>query len=138
MNRRHNQTEPKSLDLFTNHRIQTRQKSVVRRHFVVFKLTVHDTNRLWSFYPQPQHLTSGFQPLAKGLTHKWKSCRLFCCARGYSEVRFFVENESGAKVTRPQLEAMMNDARAGAVGSCGRLQAGSDWPVINLSSANPR
>ena len=40
---------------------------------------------------------------------------MFCQARGYSKVRLFVEHESGAKVTRPQLDAMMSEVRAGKV-----------------------
>ena len=39
----------------------------------------------------------------------------FCRNRGYSKVRLFVEHESGAKVTRPQLDAMMTEVRAGKV-----------------------
>ena len=41
--------------------------------------------------------------------------RVFCQARGYSKVRLFVEHESGAKVTRPQLDAMMSEVRTGKV-----------------------
>jgi DNA invertase Pin-like site-specific DNA recombinase len=37
----------------------------------------------------------------------------FCKTRGYSKVRLFVEHESGAKVTRPQLDAMMSEVLAG-------------------------
>ena len=40
---------------------------------------------------------------------------MFCQARGYSKVRLFVEHESGAKVTRPQLDAMMSEIRTGKV-----------------------
>jgi DNA invertase Pin-like site-specific DNA recombinase len=43
--------------------------------------------------------------------------RVFCQARGYSKVRLFVEHESGAKVTRPQLDAMMSEIRTGKVAS---------------------
>jgi DNA invertase Pin-like site-specific DNA recombinase len=39
----------------------------------------------------------------------------FCQARGYSRIRVFVERESGAKVTRPQLDAMMSEIRSGKV-----------------------
>jgi DNA invertase Pin-like site-specific DNA recombinase len=39
----------------------------------------------------------------------------FCQTRGYSKVRLFVEHESGAKVTRPQLDAMMSEVRAGKI-----------------------
>jgi DNA invertase Pin-like site-specific DNA recombinase len=39
----------------------------------------------------------------------------FCQTRGYSRIRLFVEHESGAKVTRPQLDAMMGEIRAGKV-----------------------
>jgi DNA invertase Pin-like site-specific DNA recombinase len=39
----------------------------------------------------------------------------FCQSRGYSKVRLFVEHESGAKVTRPKLDAMMSEVRAGRV-----------------------
>jgi DNA invertase Pin-like site-specific DNA recombinase len=39
--------------------------------------------------------------------------RVFCQTRGYSKVRIFVEHESGAKVTRPQLDAMMSEIRTG-------------------------
>ena len=39
----------------------------------------------------------------------------FCRGRGYAKVRLFVEHESGAKVTRPQLDAMMAEVRAGKV-----------------------
>ena len=39
----------------------------------------------------------------------------FCQTRGYSRIRLFVERESGAKVTRPQLDAMMSEIRAGKV-----------------------
>ena len=40
---------------------------------------------------------------------------MFCSAKGYSKVRIFVEHESGAKVTQPQLDAMMREFRAGKV-----------------------
>ena len=39
----------------------------------------------------------------------------FCRTRGYLKVRLFVEHESGAEVTRPQLDAMMGEVRAGKV-----------------------
>lgn len=39
----------------------------------------------------------------------------FCRSRSYAKVRLFVERESGAKVTRPQLDAMMADVRSGKV-----------------------
>lgn len=39
----------------------------------------------------------------------------FCRGRGYAKVRLFVEKESGAKVTRPQLDAMMAEVRSGKV-----------------------
>jgi DNA invertase Pin-like site-specific DNA recombinase len=42
--------------------------------------------------------------------------RVFCRARAYSKVRLFVEHESGAKVTRPQLDAMMSEIRTGLGG----------------------
>jgi putative DNA-invertase from lambdoid prophage Rac len=40
---------------------------------------------------------------------------LYCQARGYAHLRRFVEKESGAKVSRPQLDAMMAEIRAGKV-----------------------
>ena len=40
---------------------------------------------------------------------------MFCQARGYSKLRIFVEHESGAKVTRPQLDAKMSEVRTGKV-----------------------
>ena len=40
---------------------------------------------------------------------------MFCQARGYSKVRLFVEHQSGAKLTRPQLDAMMSEIRTGKV-----------------------
>jgi DNA invertase Pin-like site-specific DNA recombinase len=40
---------------------------------------------------------------------------VFCQAKGYAKVRLFVEHESGAKVTRPQLDAMMSAVRTGKV-----------------------
>ena len=40
---------------------------------------------------------------------------MFCWAKDYSKVRIFVEHESGAKVTRPQLDAMMREIRTGKV-----------------------
>ena len=40
---------------------------------------------------------------------------MLCQARGYLKVRLFVEHESGAKVTRPQLDAMMSEIRTGKV-----------------------
>jgi len=36
-----------------------------------------------------------------------------CISRGYSKVRPFVEKQFGAKVTRPQLDAMMGEIRTG-------------------------
>jgi DNA invertase Pin-like site-specific DNA recombinase len=39
----------------------------------------------------------------------------FCCSRGYATDRLFVERESGAKVTCPQLAAMMAEVRSGRV-----------------------
>ena len=44
-----------------------------------------------------------------------KELEAFCQARGYPKVRLFVEHESGAKVTRPQLDAMMSEVRTGKV-----------------------
>ena len=41
--------------------------------------------------------------------------RVFCWAKAYSQVRIFVEQESGSKVTRPQLDAMMREIRTGKV-----------------------
>lgn len=38
---------------------------------------------------------------------------VLCRARGYRPVREFVEQESGAKVCRPQLDLMLAEARAG-------------------------
>jgi Resolvase, N terminal domain len=36
----------------------------------------------------------------------------FCQTKGYSRIRLFVELQSGAKVTRPQLEAMLAEVRS--------------------------
>ena len=41
--------------------------------------------------------------------------KAFCQGRGYAKVRLFVEKESGAKMTRPQLDAMMGEIRSGRV-----------------------
>ena len=49
--------------------------------------------------------------------------RVFCQARGYAKARLFVERESGAKVTRPQLDAMMSEIRTGKGGQGGVLPA---------------
>jgi hypothetical protein len=40
---------------------------------------------------------------------------VFYQARYYSKVQLFVEHESGAKVTRPQPDAMMGEIRTGKV-----------------------
>ena len=39
----------------------------------------------------------------------------FCKARGYADPKVFVEKESGAKTSRPQLDALMAEIRAGKV-----------------------
>lgn len=39
----------------------------------------------------------------------------FCSQRGFTPVRIFVEHESGAKVSRPQLDLLLAEARAGRV-----------------------
>ncbi len=39
----------------------------------------------------------------------------FCKARGYANPKVFVEKESGAKTSRPQLDALMAEIRAGKV-----------------------
>ena len=44
-----------------------------------------------------------------------KKLRVSCQAIGYSKVRLFVEHQSGAKVTRPHLDAMMSEVRTGKV-----------------------
>jgi DNA invertase Pin-like site-specific DNA recombinase len=51
----------------------------------------------------------------QGVDSQVEELQGFCRGRSYAKVRLFVEKESGAKVTRPQLDAMMTDVRSGKV-----------------------
>ncbi len=41
--------------------------------------------------------------------------RRYCRQRGWKDLRFYADKISGAKATRPELERLMQDIRAGAI-----------------------